>query len=264
MIILSLIFSLILTFLEHSGEKFSSEIILFICFYLIIFPCLIYIKPKFFKFINRHVSLLVILIMYYTCLIPFFGEIHKLFFMGNNFFILKMLHIFIILMSIFLILICIFKQIFLIIFNKRKITGMDIIRTFSIYFVLGFSFGSLYYLLNYEVSKNLFDGVLKPTSFNFKIYCTYMYISLGYLSTVGSGSITPLALSVRLLTVMETILGISITSFSLGFVFAVIGGNLSKTNQKCPRRKNINIFLFLKNFYKNLLIEFKRLQKESK
>ncbi|MGL6113612.1 MAG: hypothetical protein ACRC1R_01100 [Cetobacterium sp.] len=269
--ILSLILSLVLTFielsinknyLEISGNIFAKGIFLLCSFYLIIYPCCFYLRSKFFIFLNKHIFLIMFMTLYFTSLIPILGEIHKVFFNGSDFLIIKILHIFIIIISILLILVCISRQFILIIFNRRKIQGLDIVMTFSIYLILGFAFGSIYYLLNYEAPYNLFSGVLKPSIFNFEVYLTYIYISLGYLSTVGSGSISPLSLIVRLLTVSETIIGISMTSFSLGFIFAVMGSNISKKSKKLPNNENLNFILVLKKSSLILREQLKKLEKD--
>ena len=84
--------------------------------------------------------------------------------------------------------------------------------------------------------NNLFIGVDKPSTFNLENFLNHLYISLGSLTTVGSGSISPLNAYIRLLCVLETILGIFLTSFSLGFIFSALGATLPPT----PQEENTN------------------------
>ena len=95
-----------------------------------------------------------------------------------------------------------------------------------------FRSGSFYYILNLMAQNNLFIGVDKPSTFNLENFLNHLYISLGSLTTVGSGSISPLNAYIRLLCVLETILGIFLTSFSLGFIFSALGATLPPTPQE--------------------------------
>ena len=127
--------------------------------------------------------------------------------------------------------------------KKRQIRGLDILTTFLTYITLGLAFGSFYYILNLIAQNNLFIGVNKPSTFNFENFLNHLYISLGSLTTVGSGSISPLNAYIRLLCVLETILGIFLTSFSLGFIFSALGSTVPSppTQENTPASTEVSV-----------------------
>lgn len=234
-------------------------LILFSSYFLIIYPLIFFMRIRFIKFLVQHSFITMFIILYFIFLIPLFGIFNNyLSFYKIEEFITKVLHILIMCLCILLISTCIFREFSLVVFKKRKVQMLDIVMTFSIYLSLGITFGGLYYLLNYQAVNNLFSGVVKPSTFNFSIFLDHIYISLGALSTVGSGSITATDTYIRLLSVAESILGIFITSFSLGFIFSAVGGEASGNNEQLTendfklRTFFLTSLLTLKNEWKNL------------
>lgn len=254
--------SFFLTIWQLSDYSFSLEdigiykiaVTLFISFYIILAPFLYYFRYKLLELFSEHVFMAFFLIIYFIALVPVMGEIHKNLIPSSiDNFIIKFLHLLTMIVSISTILVIITRQFLLIIFNKRKIQGIDILMTFSTYLVVGLAFGTFYYLLNLYAAENLFSGVDKPDIFIFKNYLNHIYISLGALSTVASGSITASNPYMRLLSVSETILGVFLTSFSLGFVFAIVGSNIAKTNTELS-----NSDFKLLDFLDREIIKFKK------
>ncbi|WP_297597984.1 potassium channel family protein [uncultured Cetobacterium sp.] len=212
--------------IRSSKEFIFSSVVLIFSIFVILYPFIYFFRFKFGKFLSEHVLFSISLILYFILLIPILGLINNLFLdVSLSGFTIKILHIISILVSMSLIVIIISKQFIMLIYKKRKIVGVDILTTFLTYITLGLAFGSLYYILNFMVKTNLFLGVEKPSNFNLGNFLNHIYISLGSLSTVGSGSISPLNPYIRIICVFETILGIFLTSFSLGFIFSVLGPN---------------------------------------
>lgn len=216
------------------SKKFVLNLIaMTISIYLIISPCLYYFRRKFMNFFSEHIFFSMGIIIYFMLLIPVVGELNLIIFsVGSDSFVIKLLHVATLLVCIGLIVAIISRQFMMVIFNRKKIQGVDILMVFSTYIILGLTFGSFYYMVNLLSPENLFLGVEKPTNFNLINYLNHIYISLGYLSTVGAGSISTVNIYMRLTNVGETILGIFLTSFSLGFIFSVVGVNSDKTEIK--------------------------------
>ncbi len=218
--------------INSSRQFISSSLIMIISMFFIIYPFVYFFRPKFKKFLSNHAIFSIFLILYFILLIPILGGIDYIFlnvFLGS--FIIKFLHIISILVSMSLIMIIVSKQFIMLINKKRQIKGLDILTTFLTYITLGLAFGSFYYILNLMSQKNLFIGVEKPSTFDLENFLNHLYISLGSLTTVGSGSISPLNAYIRLLCVLETILGIFLTSFSLGFIFSALGATLPSPSE---------------------------------
>lgn len=223
--------------INSSREFIVSSFIMIISMFFIIYPFIYFFRPKLKIFLSNHTIFSIFLILYFILLIPILGGIDYIFlniFLGS--FIIKFLHIISILVSMSLIIIIVSKQFIMLINKKRQIKGLDILTTFLTYITLGLAFGSFYYILNLMSQNNLFIGVDKPSTFNLENFLNHLYISLGSLTTVGSGSISPLNAYIRLLCVLETILGIFLTSFSLGFIFSALGATLPPT----PQEENTN------------------------
>ncbi|MGL5278565.1 MAG: ion channel [Cetobacterium sp.] len=219
--------------INSSREFIISSFIMIISIFFIIYPFIYFFRPKFKFFLSNHAIFSIFLILYFILLIPILGGIDYIFlniFLGS--FIIKFLHIISILVSMSLIIIIVSKQFIMLINKKRQIKGLDILTTFLTYITLGLAFGSFYYILNLMAQNNLFIGVDKPSTFNLENFLNHLYISLGSLTTVGSGSISPLNAYIRLLCVLETILGIFLTSFSLGFIFSALGATSPPTFQE--------------------------------
>lgn len=261
---LSLIISLILTTLElylsntinNSRELITSSFIMIVSMYFILYPFIFFFRPKFKTFLSDNIIFSILLIIYFILLIPVLGFIDYLFlniFLGS--FIIKLLHIISILVSMSLIMIIISKEFIMLINRKKQIKGLDILTTFLTYITLGLAFGSFYYILNLMTIDNLFLGIEKPTSFNLENFLNHLYISLGSLTTVGSGNISPINVYIRLLCVLETILGIFLTSFSLGFIFSALGSthlSIENNNLNSDISKNKTILSKLLLYIKTI------------
>lgn len=265
---LSLILSILFTAWElynsntiNSSRKFIiSSFIMVISMFFIIYPFAYFFRPKLKNFLSTHIFFSIFLILYFIVLIPILGGIDYIFlniFLDS--FIIKFLHIISILVSMSLIVIIVSRQFIMLINKKRQIRGLDILTTFLTYITLGLAFGSFYYILNLIAQNNLFIGVNKPSTFNFENFLNHLYISLGSLTTVGSGSISPLNAYIRLLCVLETILGIFLTSFSLGFIFSALGSTVPSppTQENTPAItevsvKNPSVFSKFMDFLKEL------------
>lgn len=265
---LSLILSILFTAWElynsntiNSSRKFIiSSFIMVISMFFIIYPFAYFFRPKLKNFLSTHIFFSIFLILYFIVLIPILGGIDYIFlniFLDS--FIIKFLHIISILVSMSLIVIIVSRQFIMLINKKRQIRGLDILTTFLTYITLGLAFGSFYYILNLIAQNNLFIGVNKPSTFNFENFLNHLYISLGSLTTVGSGSISPLNAYIRLLCVLETILGIFLTSFSLGFIFSALGSTVPSppTQENTPAStevsvKSLSVFSKFMDFLKEL------------
>lgn len=267
----SFFISLFLTALEFyrlnvvwdSKEFVLSTSIMVFSSFIMIYPCIYFFRLRFKKFLSNHIFFSMGLMVYFTFLIPILGEINdSLLSIFLNEILIKLLHIITIFVSMLLIMLIVSRQFIMLIYKKRKIAGVDIVTTFLTYLILGISFGSFYYVANLMASKNLFIGVLKPTTFNFSNYLNYIYISLGNLTTVGTGSISTINPYIRIINVLETILGIFLTSFSLGFIFSVLGSNQTSDVPDQVNEENPNIFeesVFI-TFYKYVKENIKQLK----
>ena len=256
--------------INNSRQFIISSLFMIISMFFIIYPFVYFFRPKFKKFLSNHVIFSIFLIVYFISLIPILGGIDYIFlniFLGS--FIIKFLHIISILVSMSLIIIIVSKQFIMLINRQRQIKGIDILTTFLTYITLGLAFGSFYYILNLMSQNNLFIGVDKPSTFDFENFLNHLYISLGSLSTVGSGSISPLNPYIRLLCVLETILGIFLTSFSLGFIFSALGATLPSTSEDenisspQPSSKKFALFWGTMDFLKKIKLDLNEVENPS-
>jgi inward rectifier potassium channel len=110
-----------------------------------------------------------------------------------------------------------------------------IAATFGFYIGCNLIFGSIYYLFR--------DG-LRPSDLSFLDCC---FFSVHTFSTVGYGSISPVSLSVNLLTTLETFVGLIFMALLTGLFF-------SKFAQPSARFIFTNKFLFTKHYGRNALI----------
>lgn len=269
---ISLIISLLLTSWElytsntisSSREFIISSFIMVSSIYFILYPFIFFFRSKFKVFLSENIIFSILLIIYFILLIPILGAIDYFFlniFLGS--FIIKFLHIISILVSMSLIIIIVSKEFIMLINRKKQIKGLDILTTFLTYITLGLAFGSFYYILNLMTSNNLFSGIENPTSFNLENFLNHLYVSLGSLTTVGAGSISPLNVYIRLLCVLETILGIFLTSFSLGFIFSALGSTTSCTEyniQNSTPLSNKSILRKILNYICNIKTQLNNIE----
>ena len=225
--------------MSNSKEFIVSFFIMIFSMFFILYPFIYFFRLKFRRFLSSHALFSIFLILYFILLIPILGIINYIFlniYLGS--FIIKLLHIISITVSMSLIVMIVSKQFIMLINKKRQINGIDLLTTFLTYIMLGLAFGSFYYILNLMASNNLFVGVDKPVDFNFPNFLNHIYISLGSLTTVGSGTISPINPYIRILCVFETISGIFLTSFSLGFIFSVLGSTIQPTSDENTNENN--------------------------
>lgn len=264
--ILTLVIASLLSILElwHSRlDWFSKDALLsFITLTAIIFftllPIFDFLRPKYRCIFERHIFLNILLILYLAFLVPAAEEIGKyLLSQKIDKFFIYIIHMTSLILAVFIILKTIIFQFIDIIFNKRVIKKTDVLVTFATYLTVGFAYGSFYYLLNTYSKTNLFSGIEKIIPFHFENYLNYIYISLGALSTVASGSITAVNVWVRLISVFETILGVFLTSFSLGIIFSVVGSNISQSNSELEKNPPETLTSRIKNYIKEVNNDFK-------
>lgn len=244
-----------------SKEFVLSSLVMVLSIFITLYPFLYFFRPKFRVFLSDHIFFSMSLIIYFTLLIPILGIINdSLLSISLTGAIIKFLHIITIMVSMLLIMILISRQFIMVIYKKRKIKGMDILTTFLTYIILGLAFGSFYYILNLMSSDNLFVGVNKPHTFDFENFLNHIYISLGTLSTVGTGTIAPLNPYIRIISVLETILGIFLTSFSLGFIFSALGSNVQEIEN--TTEPDISLLTSMKKAFSQLKIDLNMVEME--
>ena len=94
--------------------------------------------------------------------------------------------------------------------KQKEVTGETISMAISVYLLLGVTWGFLYMLI-FQLQPGAFAGLSVPNSvgaFNLQpIFPILGYYSLGTLSTIGAGDITPLSLQARYATTAEAITG---------------------------------------------------------
>jgi voltage-gated potassium channel len=94
--------------------------------------------------------------------------------------------------------------------RQREVTGETICMAVSVYLLAGFSW-ALMYIVMFQRHPESFTGLttLKPgdpTSLQ-HVFPVFGYYSLGTLSTIGGGEITPIGLQARYATVAEATMG---------------------------------------------------------
>lgn len=274
---LSFFLSLFLTALEFykfnviwsSKEFILSSIAMTFSIFIMVYPCLYFFRIKFKDFFTNHIFFSMSMLLYFTVLIPVLGEINDSFLAASlNEIIIKILHIITIFVSMILILLIVSRQFIMLIYKKRKIEGIDIFTTFLTYIILGVSFGSFYYIANLMAVENLFIGVVKPSLFNFETYLNHVYISLGNLTTLGTGTISPINPYIRIISVLESVLGIFLTSFSLGFIFSVLGSNQSleivksEDDKSLEVEKKLSFIGYIKKSLNELITDLREIEKK--
>ena len=94
--------------------------------------------------------------------------------------------------------------------RQRHVTGETICMAVSVYLLAGFSW-ALLYIVMFERHPESFAGVGGPNASAAsglpRTFPLFGYYSLGTLSTIGGGDITPVSLPARYATVAEAIMG---------------------------------------------------------
>lgn len=228
--------------------------------YLILRPFFYYFRPKFIVFFENHIVYSVYLLIYFFMLVPFLSFIDDIFLSNRiDSFIINLIYTIIIVMSILFILIIIVNQFLTTIFHRRKINELDIVVIFITYFATGFTYGSLFYISDKMSKTHLFEGIIATPNFQLENYLNYLYISLGALTSVGSGNIVPINVWIRLLYVQETILGFFLINFTLGYIFLIVGSKIASQNSSDP--SNISPTFYLKTYLKQLRSDLQSVEK---
>jgi voltage-gated potassium channel len=94
--------------------------------------------------------------------------------------------------------------------KQKEVTSETISMAISVYLLLGFTWGFLYIIM-FQRHPGAFAGLVVPNSRRgsdlLPVFPLFGYYSLGTLSTIGGGDITPVSLQARYATVAEAITG---------------------------------------------------------
>jgi hypothetical protein len=94
--------------------------------------------------------------------------------------------------------------------KQRQVTGETISMAISVYLLLAVTWGFLYIII-FQLEPGSFATLVAPHSGRASdiqpIFPIFGYYSLGTLSTIGAGDITPVSLQARYATVAESITG---------------------------------------------------------
>ncbi|WP_259381343.1 potassium channel family protein [Psychrilyobacter sp. S5] len=137
----------------------------------------------------------------------------------------------------------IFKYVFVdILSGRRRGKSNDIGIVFLTYITLGIIFGFLYILL-IENNPNALGGMILEGLGAKGLYFRGMYFSFITLTSVGYGEIVPISLAAQALTILESVMGVLLLSFSLGIVFSSnlnIKEEQERIEKENLQKKNIN------------------------
>lgn len=214
--------------IELSFELFNI-FLLSLVFLSIIYPFLFFARHKYIKKMEAKPQLLLFLATYFSCIIPALEHIEIF---GNQITI-KLISTTqtITLMALLVFLLYLFYQNFkLIIIRRKRISERDIVLMLVVYVVTGIVFASIYFLIDLKTPREAFYNISVSEQVTFDEYIKYLYFSFITLTSVGYGDIYPLTSATRILTILETISGVFLISFSLGIVISS-AGNISNSNK---------------------------------
>ncbi|UUV19513.1 potassium channel family protein [Fusobacteria bacterium ZRK30] len=103
--------------------------------------------------------------------------------------------------------------------GRRRAKSDDIGIVLLTYITLGIIFG-FFYILLIENNPNALDGIISKGLGARGLYFRGMYFSFITLTSVGYGEIVPVSLAAQALTILESVMGVLLLSFSLGIVFS--------------------------------------------
>jgi hypothetical protein len=120
--------------------------------------------------------------------------------------------------------------------GRRRAKSDDIGIVLLTYITLGIIFGFSYILL-IENNPNALEGMILEDLGRRGLYFRGMYFSFITLTSVGYGEIVPISLAAQALTMLESVMGVLLLSFSLGIVFS---SNLNiKEEQERIEKENL-------------------------
>jgi len=145
--------------------------------------------------------------------------------------------------------------------GRRRAKSDDIGIVLLTYITLGIIFGFSYILL-IENNPNALEGIILEGLRARGIYFRGMYFSFITLTSVGYGEIVPISIAAQALTILESVMGVLLLSFSLGVIFSSnlnIKEEQEKIENKNLKKKNIDRDISLekhKELKRKLMMEF--------
>ena len=189
-------------------------------------PILYIFRKKFLKKIRESPEYAVGMILYYLIFMPLFVGIKEVEGVaiidrsGIFYFLVTALNYTAVLLGHIILI----KYVFLdIVFKRRKPTGKDTIIVFMTYVSMGVTFGLVYALITLLSEGNAFTNMdleMAKDLGTLKLYMRHIYYSFITLTSVGYGDISPVTWIAQLVTVIESILGVFLLSFSLGIILS--------------------------------------------
>jgi len=158
----------------------------------------------------------------------------------------------------------IIKYVFIdILTGRRRAKSDDIGIVLLTYITLGIIFG-FFYILLIENNPNALDGMVSKGLGAGGLYFRGMYFSFITLTSVGYGEIVPVSLAAQTLTILESVMGVLLLSFSLGIVFSSnlnIKEEQEKKEKEKLEKKNIDRDISpekYKALKRKLMVEFEQ------
>ena len=119
--------------------------------------------------------------------------------------------------------------------GRRRAKTDDIGIVLLTYITLGIIFGFSYILL-IENNPNALEGMISKGLGARGIYFRGMYFSFITLTSVGYGEIVPISVAAQALTILESVMGVLLLSFSLGIIFSS-NLNIKEEQEKIYKEK---------------------------
>jgi len=119
--------------------------------------------------------------------------------------------------------------------GRRRAKTDDIGIVLLTYITLGIIFGFSYILL-IENNPNALEGMISKGLGARGMYFRGMYFSFITLTSVGYGEIVPISVAAQALTILESVMGVLLLSFSLGIVFSS-NLNIKEEQEKIDKEK---------------------------
>jgi len=228
--LLSLLLALVAEIKNPNGEYIGDIKGLLFNYFPMIFmnvaPVLFVFRIGFLRKVKQNPLYAIYIILYFLLFVPLFmgiqsrgGRIEmdrKSFFYlgvsGLNFLAIIMGHVVLV------------RYVFLdVIFKKRKPTGKDTIIVFMTYVSMGVTFGFFYALITTLSDKPAFSNMSLEMAGELgvaKLYFRHIYYSFITLASVGFGDIYPETWIAQTITVVESVLGVFLLSFTLGIILS--------------------------------------------
>lgn len=261
LIIISIILGASLRGNENQNESLKIKMYYSLAIFMNIIP-IVYFWIRF-KVAKKRPIFFIGFIFYYLIILPIWmsfafeeGIVNKFDLTRDNLTSLK----WIIILNLILLLISqffIIKYVFIdILSGKRRAKSTDISIVLLTYITLGIIFG-FFYILLVKYNPYSLDGMVLKDLSAMALYFRGMYFSFITLTSVGYGEIVPVSLAAQAMTMLESVMGVLVISFSLGIVFS---SNLNiKEEQEKLEKKDINIEISSKKYKelkRKLMIEF--------